>query len=138
MCAKATFSISMYSGLRNPEMELSEELSKKISDLAVPLDKPFVGSHLHGLAGLAPNHYLVHWNEGPVLLLRSQPCGYLHIYRGHDMGSEVEDTVNLWAFLNAIGGYLLQKHHAEVLKAMNGAVREPEELIYNVPPLDIY
>jgi hypothetical protein len=138
MGAKTMFYISMYSGLRNPEMELSEELSKKISDLAVPLDKPFVGSHLHGLAGLASNHYMVHWEEGPVLMVMAQPCGYLRIYRSDDKSADVEDTVNLWAFLNAIGGYVLQKHHAEVLTAMNGAVREPEELIYNFPPLDIY
>lgn len=138
---KAKFYISMYSGMQNPEMELDEESSDKIQNLAVQLDKPFHGAYLQGLAGNASNHYAVHFGEGPVIYLTAQPYGYVHLWKGNDEGIKVEDTNGLWAFLNAIGGYVLQKHHAEIIEAMKSNIQMPkwtDDLFFNIPPLDIY
>jgi|SRR5271166_4718445 len=134
---KAIFYINMHSGLRNPEMELDEELSQKIQDVAVLLDKPFGGPYLYGLGGLGPNHYSVEFGSGPVLYLMAQPHGFVHLYKGADEGVKVEDTIGLWPFLNAIGGYVLQKYHAEVREAMKQYVHEPPDAIYSITPLDL-
>lgn len=136
---KAKFYITMYSGLPDPEAVLSEDLSDKIAQMVLPLDKPFAGNHLEGLASLAPNHYMVYWEEGPILVLRAQPYGYLHIWRSLDgEGQKVQDTAGIWAFLNGIGGYLLQQHNTEILKAMEKYVSDPGYDFFNLPPLDIY
>jgi hypothetical protein len=120
---KTQFYICMTSGIRGPEGELSEELSKEISELAGRLTEPWDGSTLEGrrLGDLSPTHYAVSWldKDSPVVSLRTTANGYVTVWRQGDTDwHEYKDTMGIWAKLAPTGSVILQKWYDDMRKAM--------------------
>lgn len=115
---KVTGIISMYSGISNPEMELSPEVSKQVCEMLYRAyeesDKP-----LHSKLGF--NGYIVAWypEDG-----ESWPAVHIHVYDGvisvscFASHSNLKDTVGLESYLAEALAPCLEKHQQEAAKAM--------------------
>lgn len=127
------FYICMTSGIRGPEGELTEELSKEISELAGQLTEPWNGSKLEGrgLSALSPTHYAVSWldKDAPIVSLRTTANGYITVWKQGDTDwHEYKDTVGIWAKLAPTGSATYQKWTDDMQKAM-----EDQPLIFKIP-----
>lgn len=117
------FYICMTSGIRGPEGELTEELSKEISELVGELTEPWEGSKLEGrgLNALCSTHYAVSWldKDAPIISLRTTANGYITVWKQGDTDwREYKDTVGIWAKLAPTGSITLQKWHDDMKKTM--------------------
>jgi hypothetical protein len=121
---RATLCISMYSGVKNPEVELTEEQSQKMIELVDQLTQPFEGDEQFiGLSGLRTDSYIVFWKDDtdapPFVALRAEPYGFVYLWRNNgDLGVALKDTAGLWNFLNPIGIQLYDEHCKDVAKTM--------------------
>lgn len=98
---KTTFYICMTSGVRGPELQLTDEQSQAILKIAEGLTKPWDGSKFAGL-GLGEDHFSVFWEEddGQHHGLRTESSGYVSIWRKGDTDwIDYRDTVGLWTHL---------------------------------------
>jgi hypothetical protein len=119
---KAQFYICMTSGTKGPEAQLTEELSKEIIDLALQLNKPWIGSKLATMGLFGSDHYIVVWEDkaAPVLGLRTLSSGYVSMWKQGDTDWHVyQDTVGLWARLAPTGSQAYQKWCEDINKAMD-------------------
>lgn len=117
---KAIFSINMYSGLQNPEVELTEEQSQKVIELANRLDHPITDDNFSGLRSSVTN-YMVWWgpSSAPFHVIHVSEYLDVQICRQGDVEySTFQDTVGLWAYLAPIGGKIYLEHRRQTEKAM--------------------
>ena len=97
---KNTLYVNMTSGIRGPEIELTDEQVAKITELTNQLDQPWEGSSLFGM-GMGPDHYMVSFplsNFG----VWTNSHGFVCKWEANDWVN-YKDTVGLWGYLAPIG-----------------------------------
>ena len=109
-------SIKMYSGIRDPELEITEETSKKICEM---LCQAYEKSPKELLPKLGPQGYMVVWEA------ENSPTVWLHVHEGiialscFAATSYLKDTVGLELYLQELLAETLRNHYAEAGKAMS-------------------
>ena len=97
---KNTLHVCMTSGIRGPEIELTDEQVAKITELIAQLDQPWVGSAHFGM-GLGSDVYMVSiYPTGAGL--QTNAYGFVSKWEGNDWVN-YKDTVGLWGYLAPIG-----------------------------------
>ena len=115
----ATFYICMTSGIRGPELELTDEQVEPIVKLVESLTQPWDGSTLVRHRMPAPDHYAVSWKDGDTHCdLWTESSGFVRIYKKGDTDwTEYRDTVGLWAHLASHASVAHQKWAEDMKKA---------------------
>lgn len=114
-----SFYISMTSGIRGPEGELTEEQANKVTELIQQLTEEWVGQQPGGLSHLHATNYIVSGLEGPALSVAVDAYGFTRVWTNSNSDWRYyKDTVGLWAYLAPIGYSTLRKWLDEAEKAM--------------------
>lgn len=105
--------ILMYSGLQNPEKELSEEEVATIRDLVSKLDVVYPGkAHGHlGFSGYAANFEDIH--------VIARLSGFVQIFDKSGSSVAYSDTTGVLAYLCKIMTPVMIKHNEDAAKAMS-------------------
>lgn len=117
---KDTLHVCITSGIKGPEIELTDEETSKIISLVNELDAPWTGSSFFGM-GLSPDHFLVHITTPTLMVyLDTNMTGYVKLYKAgpdaeYNMAFEqkYKDTVGLWGYLAPIAHRAYQQWIAE-------------------------
>lgn len=113
----ATLYISMTSGSRGPELELTDEQANHISELISELSVFWAESKFFGM-GLGPTNYIVSW--GDKYAFRVIPEGLVSIWSdGAKDWQYFKDTVGIWKYLEPIGTIALQEWKNDMQKQMD-------------------
>lgn len=101
-----TLYISMTSGIRGPECEITAEQADHISTLVSKLTEFWTESKFFGM-GLGPTNYIVTWDD--KYALRVIPEGLVSIWSdGYQNWQGFTDTVGIWKYLQPIGEIAIQ------------------------------
>jgi len=104
---KVTASIKLYSGIRDPEQELTEEQSKEICHKLYDANQ---NSLKELLPRLGPQGYMVVWHS------KSSPTVWLHVHEGiialhcSSTVSYLRDTVGMETYLHNLLAEKLKQH----------------------------
>lgn len=113
-----SFYISMTSGIRGPEAELTQEQSDKVSELVQQLTDEWVGDKPGGLGHLHATNYIVSGLNGLANSVAVDAYGFTRVWEnGSSDWRYFKDTVGLWAYLAPIGYAALRKWLDEAEKA---------------------
>lgn len=107
---KNTLYVCMTSGVKGPEIELTDEEVSKINELVSQLDTPWEGSNFFGM-GLSSDHFMVNIITSDYsIYIDTNMCGYVkfsklepNIALSYSSLEEYKDTVGLWGYLAPIG-----------------------------------
>lgn len=114
---KSTFYICITSGMRGPELELTDEQVGAIVKLTEGLAQVWDGPKLAG-HGLGSDHYAVHWWDGedPCGLM-TESSGFVRLWKKGDVDwTQYRDTVGLWTHLAQYGAPAHQKWVEDIKK----------------------
>lgn len=112
-----TFYICMTSGMRGPELELTDEQVAAIVKLAEGLTRPWDGFKLAG-HGLGPDHFAVSWEDKDGYCgLWTESSGFVRFWKNGDSDwTQYKDTVGLWSHLSQYGSLAHQKWLEDMAK----------------------
>src|SRR5512144_243092 len=108
----ASFYISMTSGIRGPEGELTDEQAAKAAELVQQLSEEWVTQRPGGLSHLHATNYILSWNnEGsPIQSVHVDAYGFTMVWLvGATDWKYYKDTVGLWGYLAPFGQVFLRK-----------------------------
>lgn len=108
--AKNTLYVCMTSGIRGPEIELTDEEVAKINELVDKFDITWEGSNFFGM-GLSSDHFMVHVvTPDYYFYLDTNMTGYVKCCKvnagteySFALDKEYKDTVGIWGYLAPIG-----------------------------------
>lgn len=101
---KNTLYVCMTSGIRGPEIELTDEQVQEIINRISQLAEPWVGSSHFG--GPSSDHYMVHVPYAIPNGVRTNAYGFVSVWKDIGKGADwinYKDTVGLWGYLAPIG-----------------------------------
>jgi hypothetical protein len=90
--------VHMTSGVRPPEIELTDEQVAKIIELTTQLDQPWLGG---GFWGMGPDVYMVHCPLSDFGI-QTNPHGFVSKWENGDWVN-YKDTTGVWGYLAPIG-----------------------------------
>lgn len=106
--------IMMYSGLQNPEKELSQEEVDTLKDLVSKLDHPFPGatnSHM-GFSGYSAS-------LSDELYVIASLWGYIQVFRANGEMVAFSDTTGVLAYLCKLMTPVMIRHNEDAAQAMD-------------------
>lgn len=109
---KSTAYIMMYSGMPNPEKELTDEEVSNIKGLVSELNIPFPGN-ADSYLGFSYSAFI---DEN--LYVIASPCGYVKILNKSGLVTTFSDTTGVIAYLCKIMTPVMIKHQEEGVKIM--------------------
>jgi hypothetical protein len=123
---KPTACILMYSGMRNPEKELTEEEITTLRELVSKLEVPYPGqAHSHlGFSGYAATLDNIH--------VIASLWGHVRVFNSEGLPTAYSDTTGVLAYLCKIMTPVMIKHNEDAAKAMKDW--EASLFPYNPPP----
>jgi hypothetical protein len=106
-------SILMYSGMQNPEKDLTEEEVQTLRDLVRGLEIPYPG-HAHGHLGFSG--YAASLDDIHVI---ASLYGHVRVFNAQGEATAYSDTTGVLAYLCKLMTPVMIKHQEDVKKAMD-------------------
>lgn len=121
-----TASIMMYSGMKNPEKELTEEEVQTLKDLVAGLETAYPGQ-AHGHLGFSG--YAASFDDMHVI---ASMYGHVRVWDTTGKLTAYTDTTGVLAYLCKIMTPVMVKHQEDAKKAMDDYMAN--QFPYNGPP----
>lgn len=118
--------IMMYSGMQNPEKELTPEEIQQLEDLVAGLEIPYPG-HAHGHLGFSG--YSADLGDRYII---ASLYGHVRIFGANGEPTAYTDTTGVLAYLCKIMTPVMIKHNEDARKAMDDYMAS--QFPYNGPP----